>query len=213
MISHPLRCLYVHVPKTAGTSLKRLLADYDLAGRREPAGVRRLYSHASAARLRAELAAEMGAAEAASYFQYSFVRNPWDRLVSCFFYLDAGGSGRVQELPRVAAIRRYRGDFRRFVLEGLARLKDEVEPLAPQHLWTHQGLDPAAPLDFIGRYENLAADYAQVARRLGLTPSPLPHLRAAPRRPYPEYYDDQTRALTAEIYARDIELFDYRFGD
>ena len=213
MIDHRHRYVFVHIPKTAGTSLKRRLAGYDLDKRwqPDPAQIQHLYSHLTGAQLQAELEAVAGV-DAAAYFRFTFVRNPWDRVLSAFLYLSAGGGNQVRELPRVAAVKPFKGDFRRFVGEGLAPLQAEVPHLLPQHLWSHDGL--SRPLDFIGRFERLEADYAEIARRLGLDPTaPLPHLRASRRRPYPEYYDADSRAVVAQVYARDIALYGYRFED
>jgi hypothetical protein len=212
MIHHPLRCLFVHVPKTAGTSLKDRLAGYSpRSPRSDPAGVEALYTHLTAAELRQRLTA--AGADPVAYFQFSFVRNPWDRLISAYRYLEAGGSGSVRELPRVAAVKRYRGDFCRFVLEGLEALTAHHPYFQPQHRWTHDGLDPDRPLDFIGRYERLEADFAKVATHLGLPESgPLPRLRHGGHGPYVEAYDDDSRTRVEQVYARDIALFGYSFG-
>ena len=69
-------------------------------------------------------------------------------------------------------------------------------------------------VDFIGRYENLAGDFEQVCRRIGVPPPPLAHKRQAKDRAgYQSYYTDATRALVAEHFAPDIEMFGYRFEE
>ena len=213
MISIKYRCLFVHVPKTGGTSLKRYLVGYDLTKCWQPSffEAHLLYTHRSVAQLRREL--NKLQIESANFFQFAFVRNPWDRLLSAFFYLSADGGGGVEALPFVAAIKYFRGDFQRFVCEGLFELTPKIPVLFPQHVWTHDDID-GQPLDFIGRFEKLAEDVAIVAQRLGLeTSEPLPHLRACPHAHYTEYYNDETCKRVAEIYAQDIKLFDYRFGE
>jgi hypothetical protein len=65
-------------------------------------------------------------------------------------------------------------------------------------------------VDFIGRYENLAADYAVVKERLSLS-ADLPHTNRSSHGSYRDYYTDETRAIVADRYARDIAHFGYRF--
>lgn len=214
MISLRHRCLFVHVPKTGGTSIKHRLAGYDPVHRREPdpAEARLVYTHLGAAALRRHLA-EMAGAQAADYFQFAFVRNPWDRVVSAFAYLSAGGEGGLHGLAHVAAVHPFKGDFARFVREGLAQALTRVPYFWPQHLWTHDGLDPTQPLHFIGRFERLEADFDQVLDRLGLSRAPaLPRLRSVDHGDYTACYDARAQAVVAELYARDIALFGYRFG-
>ena len=211
MIDHRHRYCFIHIPKSGGTSIKRGLVGYDLDKRwqPDPGDIQHLYSHLTARQVQARLEAQAGV-DPAAYFRFTFVRNPWDRLVSVFHYLEAGGGGQVRELPRVAALKPYRGDFRRFVVEGLVRLQEDVPHLRPQYLWSHEGLD--GPLDFIGRFERLEADYREIAGRLGLDAvTPLPHLRRSAHRPYTEYYDAESIAIAGQVYARDVALFGYCF--
>lgn len=65
-------------------------------------------------------------------------------------------------------------------------------------------------VDFIGRYENLEADFATVAARLGIAGN-LAWVNASRHAGYRDYYDDVTRVIVAKRFARDIAAFDYRF--
>ena len=83
----------------------------------------------------------------------------------------------------------------------------------PHIRWTQSHLLLEAPrkVDFIGRYENLAEDWEEVASTIGLKER-LPHQnRSAREKGYRRYYDDQTRGLVEDFFKDDLKNFDYEF--
>ena len=72
-------------------------------------------------------------------------------------------------------------------------------------------------VDRIYEFRELPAALADLRARLGLAlPEPLPREKAtvAPtRKPYRDYYDDAGREQIGRLYAREIALLGYRFGD
>jgi hypothetical protein len=67
-------------------------------------------------------------------------------------------------------------------------------------------------VDFIGRYENIEADFREACRRIGIRPPALVHRRKAENRSnYRRYYTEATAGLIAAFFKRDIDMFDYSF--
>lgn len=76
----------------------------------------------------------------------------------------------------------------------------------PQMHWICR---PAA-FNFIGRYERLKEDFAEMCRRLGRKLPALPHIYKGDHRPWEQYYTTQELIeKVAQIYARDIRRLGY----
>jgi hypothetical protein len=206
-VSDAQRVLFVHVPKTGGSSIDRLF-DIEVSDARRVPGRQR---HAPYRRL---LQAEPALAD---YWSFGFVRNPWARMVSWWTML--GGVFERAEAghpPAIAKIERhpevwlvegeYRHDFDRFVLEGTERLPKVGRPQVATLT------DRGHRVDFVGRLETFDKDLRVVRNRLGLpAEDPAPHVNRSKHGHYRDYYDKATRARVAKVFADDIEAFGYTF--
>ena len=75
------------------------------------------------------------------------------------------------------------------------------------------GSDNQLLVDFVGRFETLEADFQHVVSALAIGPRVLPHAMQShrKRKAYQHYYSSDTRQAVANLYRRDIDLFNYRF--
>ncbi len=140
----------------------------------------------------AEARARIGDKVWQSYFKFAFDRNPWDRQVSFYHH-------------------RYRNEkeppsFATFMHEDTRARIDNFDIYS---------IDGDVAVDFIGRFETLGEDLKIALERVGLClaaelPRAKTNFRPATLQ-YRDYYDDDTRAMVARWYAREIELLDYEF--
>jgi hypothetical protein len=191
------RCIFVHIPKTAGVSVVKALFG-SFGGHHTPLWLYRLlYTRA----------------EFDAYFKFAFVRNPWDRLLSAFLFLKRGGMNDRDRRWAETHLAAY-PDFDRFVRRGLTRKTAYAElHFVPQY-WFLALKGPRPAVDFVGYYENLPQDFVSIRERLGVSPERrLLALNRTEGKPsdFREYYTPETRRIVAEVYREDIELFGYDF--
>jgi hypothetical protein len=138
------------------------------------------------------------------YFKFAFVRNPYDRLVSCYF-----GKVRGSDRNRLH-VRSWSPDltFAGFV-DAVCRTPDSR---SNRHYRSQHTLCDLASLDFLGRLENLENDISEVMERLTVHREVrVPSLNTTDRSHYSRYYDDDLRTQVADRYAEDLRLFGYDF--
>ena len=146
------------------------------------------------------------------YYKFSFVRNPWGRAYSAYRYLQAGGN-KKNDIPVADAVNSYR-NFDRFLVDGLGRGHFRNHLLFIPQAQFILGPNEETMVDFVGRYENIQEDFAQVTNILGIT-APLPVLNRGPiskKGNYTFAYSSaESVAVIDEIYKQDITVFNYKF--
>jgi hypothetical protein len=214
LICHRHQFLFVHIAKTAGTSVRSTL---NRLRWRDPyfipqficSRISGLTGHRIACKIprhaKVIAAYEMLPREVFDgLFKFAFVRNPWDLQVSSYHHLK-------RERPHLVGDR----DFETF-------LRYKLDPARPYqyHLDTSIELQSdylvdlhgKVLVDFIGRFETLGDDFITICQRIGVKPPALEHKRQAKDRGgYQKYYTPETADLVARHFAADIDMFGYRF--
>jgi hypothetical protein len=161
-----------------------------------------------------------------AYFKFSFVRNPWSRVVSIYKYL--------------WQLNRHDLDFKPFVFSCLEDLLSSGDlHVLPQTDYVYsQG---RLAVDFIGKFEQLQEDFNRICQSIGIPPRTLTHsnkseavnrkpkpfkkiasmglrlIAPAPNRPpvlykrYQDYYDIYTISRVGLLYSDDISAFAYAY--
>ena len=205
------RIIWVKTPKCGGNSLITTI-DKANEGRNSPNEQRiHIVRHGA-------VEGVIGAKVSEPLYTFAFVRNPFDRIVSSYHFCIKKGWWKSEDLSIPSKI-----DFKKFVKKPLNKLQTEAcqhtRPLTV-HLSPHkelvsQGKIPPnlTYLDFIGKLENLQEDFNTVCDKVGFPRQQLPHNNKTDHQHYTAYYDDETREIVRENYAKDIEEFGYEFGE
>ena len=217
IVSHRWKFIFVKTRKTAGSSIERFLlphlgpddvvrgiATRNEAGRFNPlpelashpdranarltleqlARRRRFYQHMPAWRLRNRVGPDIWD----EYTTFCFERNPWDKLVSFYYWRNQDPDARPPFEQWVRATPNLRG-------------------------WDQYAIDDRVAVDVVGRYETIEDDLAAVLDRIGLdAPIDLPHEKSGYRpsdRAEEVAFSPALDEWVAEHFAPEIELMGY----
>ncbi len=191
-------CIFIHIPKTAGISVNAGLFGCNTGYHRTIAGYQTIFSKR----------------EFSNYFKFAFVRNPWDRVASAYFFLKQGGlhGDDARWAARNIACYSTFGDF----VRGWVNAKNirSGRHFRPQADYLCLPGKTTSELDFTGYYENLNADYDHVRRVLGTGAAlPAANVTKSKHKDFRSYYTDETRAIVARVYRHDVELLGYTFDN
>jgi len=227
MIDRIRKVVFIHVPKTAGSSVEQALFKYirlpiltffrnhplaqdvDEAIMTRWDGRTKIWrQHATAWELKDLY---MSPKDFNEFFKFGFVRNPWSRALSAYKYIShkQGIEGSFIDFLNAAGAYESMRNKRNHREYRMDHLKSQYEFLFN----TRNGKQL---VDFIGRFENLQEDFNTVCSKIGISAIELPHFKKHKgnyKKHYTEYYDSETRDLVEEKYAKDIEVFDYEFGE
>jgi hypothetical protein len=204
--------IFVHIPKTGGTSValaleQRARADDILIGdtpksKRRRGRVRkltaqgRLWKHSTLA----DIDGVLSPAEISAHLCFCLVRNPWDRVVSYYHWL------RAQRFDHPAVGLAQTCDFAAFLRHTHTQTTLQGWPYARymrDSVGTEHGL-------FV-RLEYMSDDLAPVIAHLGFVPD-IPHENRSDRgADYRSYHTQETREIIAHVCAEDVARFGYAF--
>ena len=172
---------FIHINKTGGSSVERALG--------------LPFSHQTASMR----VARLGPEEWNRRYSFTFVRNPWDRIVSQYHYRK--GRGRLRrDLAFPDWIRATLVDGDKDLMGWPVMFMGQVERIS----------SPTGELlvDDVYRFESFAEDFARLCRRVRVDAA-LPHKKPSSHEHYSEYYDASTAAIVARAFQRDIEFLGY----
>lgn len=202
------RFVFIHVPKSAGRSMKQSLetlpgnnSRWVAASNHEPFSVFR-----TKWRERCSLADRILRRSPDGYRTFGFVRNPWDRIASLYRYLVEKSTRK----PGVASLKSF-DDFLLQLDDGVAWIGNLHSMRLQTNFFTDE--HGRTTIDFAGHFEHLAEDVPRVAELLGID-FRMPHVNRTSNsdRDYRQAYRaDRLVEIIRNRFASDIEQFGYEF--
>ena len=144
------------------------------------------------------------------FFKFTVIRNPWDRMLSCYFYFKKHGGFQYNhetffDLTDI--------DFTSFLKEVAW---DELGNCTNKHwinqdLMTHDLTSGHCWVDFFIRFENIDNDWLKIKKELGID-ADLPHSnRSRKNTSYKSYYSNDSKKIVEKIFEKEIDLFKFSY--
>ena len=126
-----------------------------------------------------------------TYFKWGTVRNPWAMKVSRYF-------GGINNRKKVKKYGWNKDTFKQHIKDQCMKLKDN------NNVYKRYFLDS----------KNIEEDFNTVFDKIGIRRQKLPHVGKTnnKRKPYWNYYDDETADLVYQNHREVIDLYGYEFG-
>lgn len=216
MISHEYKCVFVHIPKTAGVSLTHMIIShivgYDTSGEighlsnelKSRFSLRNAQKHKQA---KDYVPNDISKKTWDKYYKFAFVRNPWDRAVSEFYWRHALPSPKHKPPT----------NFKDFI--DYCKFRIDSSPKARRDIyWTHAQTQKSyitnqkgeLILNEIFQFEQIYDAIKTIQTKIGI-PMDLKKYNVSKHNHYRQYYNNKTKKMISNLYKDDIEMFDYEF--
>lgn len=170
--------IFIHIPGTGGTSIEHSLG-MELDNSEKYLSAR-------------EIQKKIGDEKFFRSFVFTFVRNPWDRMVSLFH-------------------QPYYQEEKGFAGKEFAYFLENYEPAPWEKKFYQEYLDTDG-INYIARFENRHREILRVSQVSEVKIDPDVHIGKTDRDPdYHTYYNDETREMVFEMFKGDIERYGYYF--
>ena len=221
MITPKHKCIFIHTAKCAGSSVGNVVSKFGV----KIDSVNRIIDGGFSSN-----------DKYADFFKFSFVRNPWDRIVSSYSMFNSWRRPRwvknisfskftrfaldvdPEDISQIELLRLWESGFTN------EKQKEYIEDQYKKSVQNHCApyFNPFNQLfrkdgtqipDYIGRFENLQEDFSVICDKIDIPRQQLPVKNKSKHKHYTEYYDDETKQIVAEKYEKEIEFFGYKFGE
>jgi hypothetical protein len=209
-VYHSLKTILVRVPKTASTSISSKLHFINAVGggmfdqKHKHEGIIDIKNY-------------MNKNSFDTFDKISFVRNPFDWLVSYYFYYKSLNGNGIRDVSDssfeqfIKMIEKWHKEYDNFG----PNLSQIEHPYQPQYKYLVDENEDLI-VDHIGKYEHINEEWDRISEEIGIKDkifySSLSKQNASKHGYYKEYYTNELVDIVKDVYKKDFEMFNYEFS-
>jgi chondroitin 4-sulfotransferase 11 len=201
-INYKYKTIFVHIPKTAGTSIYSAIElpyEYNARALMTMGKVTPCHHHLTPIQIKNLILPEVWN----TFYKFTIVRNPYDRIVSDYRFLQPliGNQYDIKTFDKFIQL-----------VERIVTTKAYTENHYFDHFRPQSHYFKGVKYDYIGRFENLDDHIKEISRAIGAKGA-LPWINKSRSKDddYRKYFNEHTTAIVARLYASDLEMFGYVF--
>ena len=199
-VTSPVNATFIHMKKTGGTSVTRWLLQNTESFK--------FNKHAELPYVKKRFK-DHG-------ILITVVRNPFDRLISWYHYYIKKTKARISAVNNGYKIKNSKKMQNKYNLEKNTKILEKYNEIGFNGFARNCNfglqLYNAKQCDIVLQLENINEDFKQVQDLFGID-VPLPHTNRSSHRGRSELYDEETKEIVYEKYAKDFDYFGYTFDD
>lgn len=198
IISHHHKFIFIHIPRTGGVSTQIALKGY--YDQHPLAHIDPRYQgyhyHSTLTEYQSALK---------TYFKWTRVRNPWDRVVS--IYNRRRNCDWFIKNQYETHLEAKNNSFKTW----LNKVIDTNDPVQLKWIFNQRRFIKGENIDFIARFERINEDFSFFCKSVGLPDIKLPHKNGYERKAYQDFYDNKLvkKLLDVECFRQDLDFLGY----
>lgn len=205
MIIKSKKCIFVHVPRTGGTSIEKFFINHvDESLSSQVGFVEQYKNHEQHLSIKEMINYGLITSEILnSYLVFAFVRNPWDLVLSEF---------KRHQADKWVSFEKYVNAMPVLLKNGWGCRYEDKRFVYIQPQYRYFDSDISYRNLFIGRFENLIEDFEKVKSIADLPDEKLPHENISTKiKSYRDFYTEEMKSIIEYYYKEDIERYKYEF--